>query len=108
MLVSPIILAQTSPLLASPASLAHYDAGGHDLAAEFMARAVVVSERTVGLDNPLTIHNYLNLALYEHARGNTLLALRLMRRAMDLWRLISSPDHPDLATAHNNIGVIVI
>ncbi|KAI9468839.1 clustered mitochondria-domain-containing protein [Coemansia mojavensis] len=69
-------------------SLAHYDAGEHDLAAEFMTRAVVVSERT-------------------HARGNTLLALRLMRRAMDLWRLINSPDHPDLATAHNNIGVML-
>ncbi|KAJ1956116.1 Intracellular distribution of mitochondria, partial [Linderina pennispora] len=48
-------------------SLAHYDAGANDLAAEFMTRSVVISERTVGLDDPFTIHNYLNLALYEHA-----------------------------------------
>ncbi|KAJ2121470.1 Intracellular distribution of mitochondria [Coemansia sp. RSA 720] len=88
-------------------SLAHYDAGEAALAAEFMTKAVVISERTVGLDNPLTIHNYLNLSLYEHARGNTLLALRLMRHAMDLWRVVNSPDHPDLATAHNNIGVML-
>ncbi|KAJ2233539.1 Intracellular distribution of mitochondria [Coemansia sp. RSA 1722] len=88
-------------------SLAHYDAGEHELAADFMTKAVVISERTVGLDNPLTIHNYLNLALYEHARGKTLLALRLMRHAMDLWGLVNSVDHPDLATAHNNIGVML-
>ncbi|KAJ2765437.1 Intracellular distribution of mitochondria, partial [Coemansia nantahalensis] len=42
-----------------------------------------------------------------HAHGNTLLALRLMRHAMDLWNLVNSPDHPDLATAHNNIGVML-
>ncbi|KAJ2722753.1 Intracellular distribution of mitochondria [Coemansia sp. Benny D115] len=88
-------------------SLAHYDAGQFELAAEFMTKAVIISERTVGLDDPLTIHNYLNLALYEHARGNVLLALRLMRHALDLWGLINSPDHPDLATAHNNIGVML-
>ncbi|KAI8320743.1 hypothetical protein GQ54DRAFT_238561, partial [Martensiomyces pterosporus] len=88
-------------------SLAHYDAGEYALAAEFMTKSVIISERTVGLDDPLTIHDYLNLALYEHARGNTLLALRLMRHAMDLWNLVNSPDHPDLATAHNNIGVML-
>ncbi|KAJ1859470.1 Intracellular distribution of mitochondria, partial [Coemansia sp. RSA 2703] len=88
-------------------SLAHYDAGEQALAAEFMTKAVVISERTVGLDNPLTIHNYLNLALYEHARGNTLVGLRLMRHALDLWNLVNSSDHPDLATAHNNVGVML-
>ncbi|KAJ2782746.1 Intracellular distribution of mitochondria [Coemansia interrupta] len=88
-------------------SLAHYDAGEQALAAEFMTKAVVISERTVGLDNPLTIHNYLNLALYEHARGNTLVGLRLMRHALDLWNLVNSADHPDLATAHNNVGVML-
>ncbi|KAJ1993839.1 Intracellular distribution of mitochondria [Coemansia spiralis] len=88
-------------------SLAHYDSGEYQLAAEFMTKAVIISERTVGLDNPLTIHNYLNLALYEHARGNTVVALRLMRHALDLWSIVNSPDHPDLATAHNNIGVML-
>ncbi|KAJ2080480.1 Intracellular distribution of mitochondria [Coemansia sp. RSA 988] len=88
-------------------SLAHYEAGEYAIAADFMSKAVIISERTVGLDNPLTIHNYLNLSLYEHARGNTLLALRLIRHAVDLWSLVNSPDHPDLATAHNNIGVML-
>ncbi|KAJ2614702.1 Intracellular distribution of mitochondria [Coemansia sp. RSA 1365] len=88
-------------------SLAHYEAGEYAVAADFMTKAVIISERTVGLDNPLTIHNYLNLSLYEHARGNTLLALRLIRHAVDLWSLVNSPDHPDLATAHNNIGVML-
>ncbi|KAJ2802575.1 Intracellular distribution of mitochondria, partial [Coemansia guatemalensis] len=88
-------------------SLAHYEAGEYAIAADFMTKAVIISERTVGLDNPLTIHNYLNLSLYEHARGNTLLALRLIRHAVDLWSLVNSPDHPDLATAHNNIGVML-
>ncbi|KAJ2712224.1 Intracellular distribution of mitochondria, partial [Coemansia spiralis] len=88
-------------------SLANYEVAEYAQAADFMTKAVIISERTVGLDNPLTIHNYLNLALYEHARGDTLLALRLMRHAMDLWNLVNSPDHPDLATAHNNIGVML-
>ncbi|KAJ2557094.1 Intracellular distribution of mitochondria [Coemansia sp. RSA 1933] len=88
-------------------ALAHYDAGEYAMAAEFMTKAVIISERTMGVDNPLTIHNYINLALYEHARGNTLVALRFMRHALDLWSIINSPDHPELATAHNNIGVML-
>ncbi|KAJ1736826.1 Intracellular distribution of mitochondria [Coemansia sp. RSA 1086] len=69
-----------------------------------MARAVVVSERTVGLDNPLTIHNYLNLALYEHARGNTLLALRFFRSCLDICRHLLGNEHILVANAQHSLA----
>ncbi|KAJ1966760.1 Intracellular distribution of mitochondria, partial [Dimargaris verticillata] len=37
-----------------------------EAAADFQRKAIIISERTSGLDDPDTIHNYLNLGLYEH------------------------------------------
>ncbi|KAM0720554.1 hypothetical protein Q7P37_004690 [Cladosporium fusiforme] len=59
-------------------------------AVELAKKAVIVSERTLGVDSTETILAYLNLSLFEHATGNTRNALALVRHALDLWKVVLS------------------
>lgn len=76
-------------------------------AVELAHKAVIVSERTLGVDHADTLLNYLNLGLFEHANGNTNTALIYVRHALDLWKIIYGPDHPDSITTINNAAVML-
>ncbi|CAG8622867.1 12932_t:CDS:2, partial [Acaulospora colombiana] len=69
------------------AALAMYFYHNEDLevAIDFQKKAVVVLERTCGVDSVDSVHSYLHLGLFENAIGNTELALRHMRHAMYYW-----------------------
>ncbi|KAF2107444.1 clustered mitochondria-domain-containing protein [Lophiotrema nucula] len=76
-------------------------------AVELAHKAVIVSERTLGVDHADTVLNYLNLGLFEHANGNTKVALTYVRHALELWKIIYGPDHPDSITTLNNAAVML-
>ncbi|KAF2274925.1 uncharacterized protein EI97DRAFT_459878 [Westerdykella ornata] len=76
-------------------------------AVELAHKAVIVSERTLGVDHADTLLNYLNLGLFEHANGNTKDALVYVRHALELWKIIYGPDHPDSITTINNAAVML-
>jgi protein TIF31 len=76
-------------------------------AVELAHKAVIVSERTLGVDHADTLLNYLNLGLFEHANGNTKEALVYVRHALELWKIIYGPDHPDSITTINNAAVML-
>ncbi|KAI9715319.1 MAG: Intracellular distribution of mitochondria [Chrysothrix sp. TS-e1954] len=77
------------------------------IAIELAHKAVIVSERTLGIDSAETILAYLNLALLEHAWGNTHQALAYVRHALDLWKVVYGVNHPDSITTLNNIAVML-
>ncbi|OCK75085.1 hypothetical protein K432DRAFT_429645 [Lepidopterella palustris CBS 459.81] len=76
-------------------------------AVELAHKAVIVSERTLGVDHAETVLNYLNLGLVEHATGNTRGALTYVRHALELWKVIYGPNHPDSITTINNAAVML-
>jgi protein TIF31 len=76
-------------------------------AVELAHKAVIVSERTLGVDHADTVLNYLNLGLFEHANGNSKAALMYVRHALELWKIIYGPDHPDSITTINNAAVML-
>lgn len=76
-------------------------------AVELAKKAVVVAERTLGLDSAETILYYLNLALFEHANANTRQALIYLQHALSQWQAIFGPDHPDMITTINNVAVML-
>ncbi|KAF1832879.1 hypothetical protein BDW02DRAFT_404834 [Decorospora gaudefroyi] len=76
-------------------------------ALELAHKAVIVSERTLGLDHADTVLAYLNLGLFEHASGNTKAALIYVRHALELWKIIYGADHPDSITTLNNAAVML-
>jgi protein TIF31 len=67
-------------------------------ACDLARKAVIVGERTLGLDNHETILNWLNWALCEHGNGNTKEALTFILHVLNIWRNIFGEGHPDEVT----------
>lgn len=88
-------------------SMLYYQTDEKDAAVELARKAVIVTERTLGVDSADAILSYLNLSLFEHASGNTKTALAYIKHAMDLWKIIYGPDHPDSITTMNNAAVML-
>lgn len=76
-------------------------------AADLARKAVIIAERTMGLDASETILAYLNLGLFEHANGHSAIALRYVLHALALTRSTFGPSHPDAITILNNGAVML-
>lgn len=88
-------------------SMLYYQLDEKAAAVELARKAVIVSERTLGVDSAETILNYLNLGLFEHASGNTKTALAYIKHAFGFWRIIYGDAHPDSVTTMNNVAVML-
>ncbi|PYH90122.1 hypothetical protein BO71DRAFT_487368 [Aspergillus ellipticus CBS 707.79] len=88
-------------------SMLYYQTDEKEAAVELARKAVIVTERTLGVDSADTILSYLNLSLFEHASGNTKTALAYIKHAMDLWKIVYGPNHPDSITTMNNAAVML-
>ena len=88
-------------------SMLYYQLEEKEAAVELARKAVIVSERTLGVDNAETLLNYLNLGLISHASGETKLALTYLKHALELWKIIYGPNHPDSITTINNAAVML-
>ncbi|KAF7194504.1 Clustered mitochondria protein-like, partial [Pseudocercospora fuligena] len=87
-------------------STLYYSLDEKSAAVELAKKAVIVSERTLGIDDAETILAYLNLSLFEHATGNTRGALAYVRHALKLWKIVYGTRHPDSITTINNAAVM--
>lgn len=88
-------------------SMLYYQTDEKEAAVELARKAVIVTERTLGVDSADTILAYLNLSLFEHSLGNTKIALAYVRHALDIWKVIYGPNHPDSLTTMNNAAVML-
>jgi protein TIF31 len=88
-------------------STIYYQTDEKEAAVELARKAVIVTERTLGVDSHDTILAYLNLSLFEHHVGNTKQALKYVRHALDVWKIIFGPSHPDSITTMNNAAVML-
>ncbi|KAI1265127.1 putative eukaryotic translation initiation factor 3 subunit CLU1/TIF31 [Xylariaceae sp. FL1019] len=85
----------------------YYQLDEKEGAVDLARKAVIVSERTLGLDSAETLLYYLNLGLYMHGSGDSKTALIYVKHALDLWKVIYGPDHPDSITTLNNAAVML-
>ncbi|CBQ73413.1 related to CLU1-translation initiation factor eIF3 [Sporisorium reilianum SRZ2] len=74
-------------------------------AVRYQRQAVTVSERTLGLDHPETLNQYMNLAVLERSAGNTRESLLCQRRVLELWSLLYGKQHPDCINALSNVAL---
>ncbi|SNX87269.1 probable Clustered mitochondria protein homolog [Melanopsichium pennsylvanicum] len=74
-------------------------------AVRYQRQAVTVSERTLGLDHPETLNQYMNLAVLERSAGNTRESLLCQRRVLELWSLLHGEQHPDCINALSNVAL---
>ncbi|XP_062583916.1 clustered mitochondria protein homolog isoform X1 [Saccostrea cucullata] len=85
----------------------NYIMGEYGEAMSFQQRAVLMSERVLGIDNPNTITEYAHLALYCFANSQVSSALRLIYRTRYLALLCHGEDHPEVALIDSNVGLIL-
>ncbi|XDG01145.1 hypothetical protein ABKA04_000760 [Annulohypoxylon sp. FPYF3050] len=85
----------------------YYQLEEKEAAVDLARKAVIVSERTIGVDSAETLLYYLNLGLYVHGSGDSKVALAYVKHALDLWKIIYGPDHPDSITTLNNAAVML-
>ncbi|KAI1505488.1 eukaryotic translation initiation factor 3 135 kDa subunit [Biscogniauxia marginata] len=85
----------------------YYQLDEKEAAVDLARKAVIVSERTIGIDSAETLLYYLNLGLYVHGSGDSKTALVYVKHALDLWKVIYGPDHPDSITTINNAAVML-
>ncbi|XP_068441029.1 clustered mitochondria protein homolog isoform X2 [Clinocottus analis] len=85
----------------------NYIMGDHPEALSNQQKAVLMSERVLGIEHPNTIQEYMHLALYCFANGQLSTALRLLYRARYLMLLVSGEDHPEMALLDSNIGLVL-
>ncbi|KAI7795880.1 clustered mitochondria protein homolog [Triplophysa rosa] len=85
----------------------HYILGDYAESLSHQQRAVLISERVLGIEHPNTIQEYRSLGLYCFAVGQTATALRLLYRARYLMLLVCGEDHPEMALLDNKIGLIL-
>jgi protein TIF31 len=88
-------------------STLYYGMDEKNAAVELARKAVIVAERTMGIDASETILAYLNLGLFEHANGNSGLALSYVLHALEMWKVVYGPNHPDSITTINNAAVML-
>lgn len=91
----------------SQLSSLYYGLDEKGAAVELARKAVIVSERTSGVDSAVTILSYLNLGLFEHSAGNGELALRYILHALELLKIVYGTNHPDSITTINNGAVML-
>ncbi|KAI8634803.1 putative eukaryotic translation initiation factor 3 subunit CLU1/TIF31 [Xylariaceae sp. FL1651] len=85
----------------------YYQLEEKEAAVDLARKAVIVSERTIGIDSAETLLYYLNLGLYVHGSEDSKTALVYVKHALDLWKVIYGPDHPDSITTLNNAAVML-
>ncbi|KAJ8367901.1 hypothetical protein SKAU_G00079290 [Synaphobranchus kaupii] len=85
----------------------NYIMGDHQEALSNQQKAVLMSERVLGIEHPNTIQEYMNLALYCFANGQLSTALRLLYRSRYLMLLVCGEDHPEMALLDSNIGLVL-
>lgn len=84
-----------------------YIMGDYGEALVYQQRAVLMSERVLGIDHPNTITEYAHLALYSFANNQVSTALKLLYRALYLALLCVGENHPEVALFYCNIGLIL-
>ena len=88
-------------------AMLYYQLEEKGAAIELAHKAVIISERTLGVDSNETVLAYLNLALFEHGNRNTAVALSYVRHALELWKIVYGTKHPDSTTTLNNAAVML-
>lgn len=75
-------------------------------AMELQEKAVMTSERALGLDHADTIRNYVNLASYTAAAGFPRAGANFLHHARHLVQIVSGSEHPDIANIDNTLGML--
>ncbi|TIB31371.1 hypothetical protein E3P84_02989 [Wallemia ichthyophaga] len=88
------------------ASKEESDVEAHEQCLRLQRNAVIISERTLGIDHYETLSFIQNLAHLEISAGHVHSSLKYFRYAIDLWQSIYGNDHPEIIQIYSSVGNI--
>ena len=78
----------------------------HEQCLKLQRNAVIISERTLGIDHHETLSFIQNLAFLEISAGNVMNSLNYFKYAIELWNRIYGNNHPEILQLYSSIGSI--
>ena len=69
-------------------------------AVELQRNSLIVAERTLGLDHPDTIQQYINLGYFEFRKGNVNAGMKLVAYGLQQWDMLAKEKHPESAAIY--------
>ncbi|CAF3586716.1 unnamed protein product, partial [Rotaria sp. Silwood2] len=85
----------------------NYIMGDYQEALYTQHKAVMMSERVLGIDHPQTATEYIHMALYSFANGHSINASKLLCRARYIILACCGENHPQISLIDSNLGLIL-
>ncbi|CAF4466700.1 unnamed protein product, partial [Rotaria sp. Silwood2] len=85
----------------------NYIMGDYQEALMTQHKAVMMSERVLGIDHPQTATEYIHMALYSFANGLSINASKLLCRARYIILTCCGENHPQISLIDSNLGLIL-
>ncbi|CAF3862709.1 unnamed protein product, partial [Rotaria sordida] len=85
----------------------NYIMGDYQEALITQHKAVMMSERVLGIDHPQTATEYIHMALYSFANGLSINASKLLCRARYIILTCCGENHPQISLIDSNLGLIL-
>ncbi|CAM4854056.1 unnamed protein product [Rotaria socialis] len=85
----------------------NYIMGDYQEALMTQHKAVMMSERVLGIDHPQTATEYIHMALYSFANGLSINASKLLCRARYIILICCGENHPQISLIDSNLGLIL-
>jgi len=85
----------------------NYIMGDYQEALYTQHKAVMMSERVLGIDHPQTATEYIHMALYSFANGQAINASKLLCRARYIILTCCGENHPQISLIDSNLGLIL-
>ncbi|TIC03815.1 hypothetical protein E3Q16_03002 [Wallemia mellicola] len=82
------------------------DVEAHEQCLKLQRNAVIIAERTLGVDHYETLSFVQNLAHLEISAGHIHSSLKYFRYAIDIWQSIYGSDHPEIIQIYSSVGNI--
>ncbi|CAF3393139.1 unnamed protein product [Rotaria socialis] len=85
----------------------NYIMGDYQEALYTQHKAVMMSERVLGIDHPQTATEYIHMALYSFANNHSINASKLLCRARYIILACCGENHPQISLIDSNLGLIL-
>ena len=78
----------------------------YDIALEYYSKALVISEKVLGIEHPCTAYSLNNIGLVYQRQNDYGKALEYHHKAMSIFETIFGAENPNIAVSYNSIGLL--
>jgi protein TIF31 len=85
----------------------HFHTGEYKLAEDYQKKAILILERTYGIDDTETLHAYLEYGFYLCNISKTQEGLKILEHALTLWAKLYGTNNLEISYIDQNMGILL-